>query len=288
MRITYFGVRGSCPCSSDQQRRYGGNTSCVLVEVAGEPPLILDLGTGLRSLGNYLNVSLQAAGIPLEANVFLTHLHYDHVLGLPFFSPMRDPGAVLEIYGPSQEGPEGESLHDAMAGMVKPPFFPIHMADFRGQLSFHDLGDGDDVTLGSIKVKVRAVPHIGHTLGFRVEADGRSVAYISDHQAPVDRQTVDRGVMDLCDGADVVIHDAQYTEDEFVLFSDWGHSTPAYAVHVASVAGARNLHLFHHDPAHVDKEIDQILHQSRRMARKLPLSEVIASAEGMSFDLGAE
>jgi ribonuclease BN (tRNA processing enzyme) len=230
--------------------------------------LILDLGTGLRSLGNYLNVSLQAAGIPLEANVFLTHLHYDHVLGLPFFSPMRDPGAVLEIYGPSQEGQEGESLHDAMAGMVKPPFFPIHMADFRGELRFHDLGDGDDVTLGSIKVKVRAVPHIGHTLGFRVEADGRSV--------------------DLCDGADVVIHDAQYTEDEFVLFSDWGHSTPAYAVHVASVAGARKLHLFHHDPAHVDKEIDQILRQSRRMASKLPLSEVIASAEGMSFDLGAE
>ncbi|HEY4947291.1 MAG TPA: MBL fold metallo-hydrolase [Acidimicrobiales bacterium] len=285
MRITYFGVRGSCPCSSDQHRRYGGNTSCVLVEVDGEPPLILDLGTGLRALGNYLNVPLQAAGIPLEANVFLTHLHYDHVLGLPFFSPMRDPGAVLDIHGPSQDG---ETLHDALAAMVKPPFFPIHMADFRGELRFHDLGDGDDVTLGAIKVKVRAVPHIGHTLGFRIEADGRSVAYISDHQAPVDRQTVDRGVMELCDGADVVIHDAQYTEDEFVLFSDWGHSTPAYAVHVASEAAARKLHLFHHDPVHVDKEIDQILRQSRRIASKLHLSEVLAAAEGMSFDLGAD
>ncbi len=255
----------------------------MLVEVDGEPPLILDLGTGLRSLGNHLSAPLQAAGVPLQANVLLTHLHYDHVLGLPFFSPMRDPGAVLDIYGPSQEG---GTLGDVLAGMVKPPFFPIQMADFRGELRFRELGDSDDVTLGGIKVKVRAIPHVGHTLGFRVEADGRSVVYLPDHQAPVDRQSVDPGVLELCDGADLLIHDAQYTEDEFVLLSDWGHSTPAYAVHVASQAGVRKLHLFHHDPGHVDKEIDQMLRQSRRIASKLRHSEVSAAAEGMSFDLG--
>ncbi len=103
MRITYFGVRGSCPVSSDQQRRYGGNTSCVLVEVDGEPPLVLDMGTGLRALGHHLNAAAGAppAG-PLRGNALLTHLHYDHVLGTPFFPPMRDPGALLEIYGPAQ------------------------------------------------------------------------------------------------------------------------------------------------------------------------------------------
>jgi phosphoribosyl 1,2-cyclic phosphodiesterase len=170
VRVTFFGVRGSCPCSSDQHRRYGGNTSCVLVEVEGEHPLILDLGTGLRALGAHVHGPLRAAGVPLEATVLLTHLHYDHVLGLPFFSPMRDPGAVLDVYGPSQEsGP----LHDVLAGMVQPPFFPISMDDFRGDLRCHDLDGASDFAVGGIQVKARPIRHIGHTLGFRIEADGR-------------------------------------------------------------------------------------------------------------------
>lgn len=283
MRITYFGVRGSCPCSSDRQHRYGGNTACVLVEVDGEPPLILDLGTGLRALGDHLNGPLRSAGLPLQATALLTHLHYDHVLGLPFFAPMRDPGAVLDVYGPSQEG---MSLHDALSGIMQPPFFPIQLADFRGELCFHDLDDSSPVAFGSIKVKVRSVPHIGHTLGFRLEADGRSVVYLPDHQAPLDRRNVDRGVLELCDGADLVIHDAQYTEDEFVNLSDWGHSTPAYAIHVAAEAGAQRLALFHHDPSHTDKEIDRILGHSRRLASEQHLFDVSAAAEGTSVDLG--
>ncbi len=137
---------------------------------------------------------------------------------------MRDPGAVLDVFGPSQEG---ASLHDVLAGMVKPPFFPVHMADFRGELRFHDLEGSADFALGSIQVKARAIPHIGHTLGYRLEADGRSVVYISDHQAPVDRRTVDKEVLDLTDGADLIIHDAQYTDEEFMTLSDWGHSTAA-------------------------------------------------------------
>ncbi len=281
MKLTFFGVRGSCPCSSDQQRRYGGNTSCVLVEVEGEPPLILDLGTGLRSLGLYLHPLLQADGVPLQATALLTHLHYDHVLGLPFFSPMRDPGAVLDVFGPSQEG---GPLHDVLAGMVRPPFFPISMADFRGVLRCEDIDGSADFAVGGIGVKARPVPHIGHTLGFRVEADGRSLAYISDHQAPVDRRTVDKQVLDLCEDADLVVHDAQYTDDEFVGLAGWGHSTEAYAVRVASEAGARRLMLFHHDPAHSDKQIDRMLTHARHVAsRQL---EVSAASEGMSVNLG--
>ncbi len=274
MRITYFGVRGSCPCSSDCYRRYGGNTSCVLVEVEGDAPLVLDLGTGLRALGEYLQSG--AGPAPLNATALLTHLHYDHVLGLPFFTPMRDPDALLDIYGPSQAG---ALLHEVMAGIVKPPFFPIHMAEFRGELRFHDLAGTEELSIGSATVTVRSVPHIGHTLGFRIEADGVVVAYLSDHQAPVDRQSVDANVLELCADADLVIHDAQYTDDEFPGLSDWGHSTATYAAHVAREAGARRLALFHHDPAHTDDEIDRILSDVRVGAARL---DIDAASEGQS------
>jgi phosphoribosyl 1,2-cyclic phosphodiesterase len=284
VRITFFGVRGSCPCSADQYRRYGGNTSCVLVEVNGEPPLVIDLGTGLRALGQHLEGPLRAAGLPLRANALLTHLHFDHVLGMPFFSPMRDPGAVLDIYGPSQEE---APLHDVMAGMVKPPFFPIQMAEFRGSLFFHDLDDKTDLELGGIAVKVRTVPHIGHTLGFRIEAEGRTLAYVSDHQAPVDRRSVDAGVLDLCRQADLVIHDAQYTDEEFVVYSDWGHSTEAYAVLVAREAGAKRLALFHFDPSHTDRDVEHVLAHARRIAGGRHVLEVSAAAEGSTVDLGS-
>ena len=282
MRITYFGVRGSCPTSSDQQRRYGGNTSCVLVEVAGELPLILDMGTGLRALGHHLNVPLIAAGKPLRGTALLTHLHYDHILGTPFFPPMRDPGALLEIYGPSQAD---DSLQETMAGMVKPPFFPVHMADFRGELRYHDLGTDGEFAIGGINVKARMIPHIGNTLGFRIEADGVAVAYMPDHQAPLDRTTVADAVLDLCEGADLLIHDAQFTEDEFVELFDWGHSTPAYAVHVATRAGVTRLDMFHHDPGHTDRQIDTMLRAARQIAGSMGKVEVGAAKEGGTFEV---
>jgi len=282
VRITYFGVRGSCPTSADQQRRDGGNTSCVLVEVDGEPPLVLDMGTGLRALGHHLNAPLIAAGKPLRANALLTHLHYDHVLGTPFFPPMRDPGALLEIYGPAQVD---ASLQVTMAGMVKPPFFPVHMSDFRGELRYRDLGPDDEFAVGGIAVKVRTIPHIGNTLGFRIEADGVAIAYMPDHQAPLDRTTVAESVLDLCHDVDLLIHDAQYTEDEFVELFDWGHSTPAYAVLVATQSGAKRLDMFHHDPGHTDRQIDSMLRSARKIAQSMGKVEVNAAKEGVSVEL---
>ena len=282
MRITYFGVRGSCPTSSDQQRRYGGNTSCVLLEVTGEPPLILDMGTGLRALGHHLNAPLIAAGRPLRGNALLTHLHYDHILGTPFFPPMRDPGALLDIFGPAQGG---SSLQTTMASMVKPPFFPVHMADFRGELNYHDLGSDDEFAIGGISVKARKIPHIGSTLGFRIEAEDIAVAYMPDHQAPLDRTTVEDAVLELCDGADLLIHDAQYTEEEFVELFDWGHSTPAFAVHVAIRAGVKRLDMFHHDPGHTDRQIDTMLRGARQIAGSEGKVDVGAAKEGATIEL---
>ncbi|HEV3264603.1 MAG TPA: MBL fold metallo-hydrolase [Acidimicrobiales bacterium] len=283
MKVTYFGTRGSCPCSSDQHRRYGGNTSCVLVEVEDEPPLILDLGTGLRALGETLERPLHLSGLPLEATALLTHLHYDHILGLPFFTPLRVPGAVLDVYGPAQEG---GTLKEVLSRAVQPPFFPIHMGEFRGELRFHDVDGSDDMTFGAIKVKARPVPHRGRTLGYRIEADGKSLAYLPDHQAPLDRRSVPDEVLELCEGADLVIHDAQYTDDEFMLMSDWGHSTVAYAVQVAAEAGAQRLSLFHHDPSHHDRDIDRMLSRARKLGAPRHLGDISAASERTPIDLG--
>jgi ribonuclease BN (tRNA processing enzyme) len=141
------------------------------------------------------------------------------------------------------------------------------------------------IPVGSAKVTVRRVPHIGETLGFRIDAEGCSLAFVSDHQQPDDRESVAEAVLELCDGADLVVHDAQYTEAEFVEKGTWGHSTIGYAVHVAAEAGARKLVLFHHDPVHTDAEMDRLLDQARSDAEASRLDGVLAAAEGLSLDL---
>lgn len=281
MRVRFFGVRGSCPCSSDRQQRYGGNTSCTTVEVGDDPPIILDLGTGLRPLGVELEGRAGGAGVTWTA--LLSHLHWDHLIGLPFFPPVLRPGAHLDVYGPAQEG---SSIQQVVDAVVKPPFFPVHVDDLHGSIAFHDL-DGGGLAIGAAKVTVRPVPHVGFTLGFRIEGDGVSLAYVPDHQASPDRRQVADSVLELCDGVDLLIHDAQYTEDEFAAKADWGHSTPGYAVRVAAEAGARNLVLFHHDPLHEDGEVDRMVGEARRAPGAGRLQAVEGAAEGMVVDVAA-
>ena len=157
MNVTFYGVRGSCPCSGDRYRRYGGNTSCLVIDIEGDEPLIVDLGTGLRALGDVLQKEVRALGTPLHATALLTHLHFDHILGIPFFGPLHDPGARLTVYGPAQ--PKG-TLKDALHAAVQPPVFPIHMEQFRGELITVDVG-AEDFSIGSAKVMARPIPHAG-------------------------------------------------------------------------------------------------------------------------------
>jgi ribonuclease BN (tRNA processing enzyme) len=254
----------------------------LVVDIEGDEPLIVDLGTGLRALGDVLLKDVRALGTPLHATALLTHLHFDHILGLPFFGPLHDPGARLTVHGPAQ--PKG-SLKDALHAAVQPPVFPIHMEQFRGELVTVDTRD-EDFSIGSAKVMARSIPHSGPTLGYRIEAEGRSMAYMSDHQAPLDRRTIPDAVLELCQGVDLLVHDGQYTDDEFSTKADWGHSTAAFAVHVAAEAKVKRLLLSHHDPSHNDRDIDRILTLARRLPEAKEIEDVSSAHEGQSIDLG--
>jgi phosphoribosyl 1,2-cyclic phosphodiesterase len=277
LKVTFYGVRGSCPCCGDRIRRYGGNTACVGLQSPGEPPLLLDLGTGLRSFAEHQPTDGSFRGAAL-----VSHLHWDHVQGLPFFPPIDREGAVMDVYGPRQDG---TSLADCFDAFMRPPYFPVRASDLRGKLRFHDLGD-EDLAIGGAKVLARQVPHVGATLGYRVECDGATLAYVSDHQAPPGLNRVDPAVLELCDGVDLLIHDAQYTPAEFACKEGWGHCTVDYALLVAKQARAHRLVLFHHDPAHDDDEIDALLEDARDGAARAGIGEVIAAAEGLSLQLG--
>ncbi len=278
--MTFFGTRGSCPCAGEGYGIYGGNTSCGLVRLDGSDPLILDLGTGLRRVSDVLCET----SAPVHVAALLTHLHFDHIMGLPFFTPLHVPGSRLTVHGPSQAG---STLRQTLAGAVKPPFFPVELVSFRGQIELLDTAD-EDFSLGPYKVRSRAVPHFGHTLGFRVEAGGRALAYVSDHQAPPDWHSVPESVLELCDGADLVVHDAQFSDEEFEKKPHWGHSTVGYAVQVAAESGARQLLLFHHDPSHADRDVERLAEWARGLPAATRLQKVTAAREGVTIDLGRQ
>ena len=283
MKITFFGTRGSCPCAGDHYQKFGGNTSCVLVETDERTPLILDAGTGLRALGSHLHDSWEHDE-PFRARLLLTHLHYDHLLGLPFFRPLEQSGSLLEIYGPRQGDGDLASVIDAA---VTPPFFPVQMKEFRGDIQLVDVGD-EELTFGSTTVMARFIPHTGATLGFRSESNGRSMAYLPDHQAPLEGDEIAAAVRELIDGVDLLIHDAQYDEEEFAEKSNWGHSTIRYALEVAHQGNVGTLALFHHDPAHDDDRLAALEHEAQVSAQGRSIIQVLSAREGMSIELSEQ
>jgi phosphoribosyl 1,2-cyclic phosphodiesterase len=274
--VTFHGVRGSTPCSCESNRRYGGNTACVAIELPDTEPIILDLGTGLRFFGE-----TQPLDGTFRGHALVTHLHWDHVQGLPFCAPINREGAQLDVYGPPQEG---LTLAEAFEEFMRPPYFPVRIGDLMGDIRFHTVDD-TDFAVGDMKVRARYVPHVGTTFGYRVEHGGMSIAYISDHQQPLDGMSVAPEVLELVDGVDLLIHDAQFTDAEFAVKAHWGHCTIDYALHVAREAGARRIALFHHDPAHSDDEIDRLLEGARSRTSSMGPVEVMAAYEGLTVSL---
>lgn len=275
MEVTFYGVRGSTPCSWRDAMRYGCNSSCVVLDLHEAPPILLDLGTGARVYGDDFGPA------PFRGTALVTHLHWDHVQGLPFFRPIDRPGAEIDIYGPKhEEGPLGE----VWEGFMKPPYFPIRPSELRGAIRFHDL-DAGEFELPGATVTARWVRHPNPTLGYRVEADGVVVAFIPDHGPGQDAdEYVPREVLDLVEGADLLIHDAQFTVAEQRERSHWGHCSHKYAVEVARQGGVQRLALFHHDPHHDDDQIDVMAGEAHDLAVTLGI-EVFAAAELMHLRL---
>jgi len=277
MKVTFHGVRGSTPCQSDDIRRYGGNTSCVSIDAPGQEPLLLEMGTGLRYFGKTVPTDRPFAG-----NCLLTHLHWDHVQGLPFFVPLLREGACLDVYGPAQE--DGRSLDEVVSCTIRPPLFPVSVDELPGTVRFHDTAD-TEFSIGEFNVMARLIPHLGATLGFRVEWQGRKVAYLSDHQQPFDGSYgASPSALELVDGVDLLIHDAQYTKTEFKAKSTWGHCTIDYAVWLAAEAGVKRLALFHHDPSRRDDDLDELLACAAEVGALRDV-KVIAASEGLTVEI---
>ncbi|HSI81965.1 MAG TPA: MBL fold metallo-hydrolase [Solirubrobacterales bacterium] len=258
MRVKVWGARGSVPAPGPQMNRYGGNTSCVQLTLANGEELIIDAGTGIRALG----VDLAAKR---RIHILLTHLHLDHIQGLMFFPPCFRPEAEITIWGPAS--PEA-SLEDRIARYISAPLSPVEMRDLPCSVAFRDapVGEWD---LGGATIRSEAVTHRGPTLGYRIaDADGTVLCYISDHEPALATSLRDLepewiSGYDLARGADLLIHDAQYTDEEYPDHVGWGHSAVSDALTFGRRVDARRLVLFHHDPLHSDDSLDA-LHAAAR------------------------
>lgn len=276
MEITFYGVRGSTPCAGEATARYGGNTASIVLSGDGHDPILLDLGTGLRYFG-----ADHDPGVRLRAHALVTHLHWDHVQGLPFCQPLLVEGSTLEVHGPAHDG---VGFAEAFDELMRPPFFPVTRQDLPGEVRFSTLVEGIHEIAGA-KVTALEVPHTDTTFGYRIERDGHSIAYISDHQQPLDGRSVAASVLELCHGVDVLIHDAQFTPEEFACKAAWGHCTVDYAVRVAACAEVGTLVLFHHDPSHDDATLDRLLVGARETGRACGVGDIVSAHEGLTIAL---
>jgi phosphoribosyl 1,2-cyclic phosphodiesterase len=253
VKVKIWGARGSIPAPGPETLRYGGNTSCVQLTLADGSTLILDAGSGIRSLG--LDMSPGEAPI----NILLTHLHLDHIQGLMFFTPLFRPESKVIIWGPAS--PEA-SLEERIARYMSAPLSPVEVRELPCHPSFRD-AETTEWKIGAATIRAASVTHRGPTLGYRVEADGTSVTYIPDHEpglgaslADLDEEWISG--FDLARDTELLIHDAQYTDDEYPSHVGWGHSRLSDTLTFAQRTNAENLLLFHHDPLHSDDFLDAL------------------------------
>lgn len=276
MKVTLWGTRGSLPDAGPETVRYGGNTSCVEVR-AGETLLALDAGTGIRRLGKSIPADV------VRVDILLTHLHMDHLQGLGFFAPLYKRGLDVHIWGPPSTT---MNLHSRLSRYLSPPLFPVRVRELPSRVTLHDVGP-ERFNIGPIEIQADFVCHPGPTLGYRLSMNGSSMAYLPDHEPALgvrnfpDRPEWTSGYA-IARGVDLLIHDAQYSEEEYDDHVGWGHSSIDQTVAFAAVAGARRLVTFHHDPAHDDDALDRLVDERHLH----PDMEIVAGTEGATFELG--
>jgi phosphoribosyl 1,2-cyclic phosphodiesterase len=281
MRLTVWGCRGSVPTPGPDTVECGGNTSCVEVLLADGTTLVLDGGTGIRSLG----LELLDRGVR-QVNLLLTHLHLDHVEGLRFFAPLWDERVTVDVWGPPSPI---SSLPERIARAFSPPLFPVDLHDVPARVTFRD-APRKPWMIGGAALTAELVLHPGPTVGYRIEGGGASLAYLPDHE-PALAGAIGERSRDWISGSsiaadvDILLHDAQYFEDEYEERIGWGHSSVMDAVAFSRAVGARRLVLFHHEPRHDDASLERLEARAQSLAGRNGVDATLAR-EGMILEPG--
>ena len=305
MLIRFWGVRGSIPVPGRATNRYGGNTSCVEVRPKGEPPIIIDAGTGIRKLGKLLLEEAFGDGRG-KASILISHTHWDHVQGLPFFSPLYRAGNEVHVFARERD----VHLEAVFSQQHDAPYFPVPLSAMHATMQFHGVSPGASFAIGRAKVTSARLNHPSVAIAYRVDADGASVVYCSD-TAPFsdmilahefferppsgilplalleDLAEMRAGVVALAKDADLLIYDTQFTPEEYKKQPHWGHSRPDDAIEIAMAAGAKRLCLYHHAPMRSDDANDAILAGTRAAALAVGARfEVLSAYEGLEVMVG--
>ncbi len=276
MKVTFWGTRGSLASPGTDTARYGGNTSCVSVQGEEGTLIVLDGGTGIRNLGQSLPTTLN------RVHILLTHLHMDHIQGLPFFAPLRRPGVEIHIWGPASTT---LALDARLQKYLSPPLFPVSVRELAANLHFHELPD-DMMEIGEFKVNAQLIIHPNPTIGYRIQYKDAAVTYLPDHEPALAGRTFPHDKSwtsgyKLAEGADLLIHDTQYTQDEYQNRVGFGHSSIHHAFQFAELTSVKHFAPFHHDPTHNDDTLDRIFAQTIEDSR--PSYQVTPSREGLSI-----
>lgn len=279
--ITFWGARGTLPLSGENSLRYGGNTSCLGLNIGRDRHFIFDAGTGLRKYSRHL---LEKQGGKFNGRVFITHPHWDHLNCLPFFAPFFIPGNRISLMGP----PQGErSFRDLIDGQMDGIYFPVTVDAFGADVTYGDMLDGQHWFDG-VSLRAFHLSHPGYCLGYRIDHFGRSVAYITDNELgniPPDSDFVER-LAQFLQGVDVLIHDTAYFDHEYPAKINWGHSNVSSVVRLAHAAKVGKLFLFHHDPEHGDEDLDLKLDKATALADELGAEfECLNACEGDTWDV---
>jgi phosphoribosyl 1,2-cyclic phosphodiesterase len=272
-KLHIWGARGTVPTPSPEKLRYGGNTSCLSVALGDSEHLILDCGSGLRLLGNSL--AQRTGNAPGRYDVFFTHYHFDHIVGLPLFQPLYNPNSTVTFHGFEARG---RSVREILEHLISPPYFPVTLADVPAKVEYSTI-DGDPVKVRNVKVCSLPLNHPDGCLAYRLERGDRRIVYATDHEHG--ETETDEALVRFSENADYLIYDATYLPPEYeTLRRGWGHSTWFAAIQIARAARVKSLVLFHHHPEHSDDELEKVLRVARE---ELPSTEI--AREGMELPL---
>ena len=258
--VKFWGTRGSIACPDPQYQRYGGNTSCLEIR-CGERLLVFDAGTGIRSLGDDI-VGQSCLSKGLSGDIFLTHTHLDHIVGLPFFSPLFNARNRFRVWAGHLQ--PSLSLHEVLCKFMTRPLFPVPPAIFSADFSLRDFSAGEALAPdSSIAIETAPLVHPDHATGYRIEYGGRAICYVTDTEHSEDG--LDANILALIRGADLLIYDSTYTDEEYPRFKSWGHSTWQEGVRLCDRASVKQLVIFHHDPGHDDDFMERVAEEAEKM-----------------------